>query len=363
MKKGEILLYKTIDGQNQIEVKLENETVWLTQRQMAELFQKDTDTIGLHIRNIYKDGELQENRTTEKNSVVQKEGNRNVTREVTLYNLDVIISVGYRVGSYRGTQFRIWATQTLKEYLVKGFVMDDERLAGTKQSYFDELQERVRAIRTSEKNFWEKIKFIFSTSIDYDSTAEIAQLFFKQVQNMFHFAIHGHTAPELIYERVDAHKKNMGLTSFKGMHITKADISVAKNYLTPGELKRLNLLADQYLAFAELQSEERRAMYMRDWIRKTQEFFVFNEKPILKNYGKVRRDVAEKIANEEYEKYDKIRKDFLSKVRKLEPHQDTTDTSLAEIKYTTKKEPLEKKTEFDAGIDAILSVPKPPKKK
>ncbi|MCX6249581.1 MAG: virulence RhuM family protein [Bacteroidetes bacterium] len=353
--KGEILLYKSQDDEIQIEVQLKDETVWLTQRQMAQLFQKDSDTIGVHIKNIYENGELQPLGTTEKNSVVQKEGKREVTRNVDFFNLDVIISVGFRVNSIRGIQFRIWAMQTIKEYLVKGFVLDDKALQGTKKKYFDELQERVRQIRISEKNFWEKVKDIFTTSIDYDPRAEVAILFYKQIQNMFHYAIHGHTAPELISERADASQANMGLTSFKGDHITRSDVFVAKNYLTQGELKRLNLLVDQYLSYAELQSVERKPMYMGDWINKTQQFFIFNEKPILQDYGHVSRATAELKANKEYEKYDKMRKEFYHTVRKLTPAQDVTDTEIREVKYM----PTEKKNlnSFDQQLKGMLNVP------
>ena len=256
--KGQILIYKTPTGATEIEVTLENETIWLTQKQMAVLFQKDSDTIGLHIKNVYQEAELQEYGTTEKYSVVQKEGSRNVKREVNFYNLDVIISVGYRVNSIQGTHFRIWATKQLKELMIKGFVIDDEKLKGTKSNYFDELYDRVRSIRVSERNFWQKIKDIFAFgSIDYESNSEIAQTFFATVQNMFHYAIHEHTAQELIKERADGQKENMGLKTWYGREITKQDTTIAKNYLTELELKRLNLLSDQFLSFAELQSLEK----------------------------------------------------------------------------------------------------------
>jgi hypothetical protein len=308
---NKIIIYTTTDGKVELDVKLENETLWLTQRQMADLFQKDKDTIGVHIKNIYEDGELDIKTTTDKYSVVQKEGNRNVSRVIDHYNLDVIISVGYRVNSHVGVQFRIWATNLLKEYSIKGFIMDDDRLKGTKTNYFDELSERVRAIRTSERNFWQKVTDIFATSIDYDVKAEISKIFFASVQNMFHYAIHGHTAAELIVERVDAHKINMGLGVWKGDKITKADVQVAKNYLTETELRRLNLLVEQYLSFAELQSIEQRPMYMRDWYEKLKGFFILNDKPILANAGKVKAEIGKKKAIDEYQKYEKERQEKL----------------------------------------------------
>lgn len=301
---SEILLYQTEDGLTKIEVALENETVWLTGRQMAELFQKDSDTIGLHIRNIYKESELTESTTTEKNSVVQQEGGRLVTREITFYNLDVIISVGYRVKSHRGTQFRIWATQRLKEFIIKGFVLDDERLkAGGKMNYFDELLERIRDIRSSEKIFYQKVKDIYTTSIDYDAKGEMTQEFFAKIQNQLHWAIHHHTAAELIKERADANNSNMGLTVWKGERIRKADVTIAKNYLSEDEIRLLNLLVEQYLAFAEAQAYAKRPMYMRDWINKLNDILVVNERDILRDAGSISKKLADEIAEKEYEKF------------------------------------------------------------
>lgn len=308
---NKIIIYKSTDGKVEIDVKLENETVWLTQRQMSDLFQKDKDTIGVHIKNIYEDGELNPKTTTEKYSVVQKEGNRSVNREIDHYSLDMIISVGYRVNSRVAVQFRIWATNTLKEYIVKGFVMDDEKLKGTKTNYFDELAERVRSIRTSEKNFWLKVTDVFATSIDYDPKSDISKFFFAHVQNMFHYAIHGHTAAELIWERVDAHKVNMGLATWQGNKITKEDVKTAKNYLTEIELKKLNLLVEQYLSFAELQTIEQRPMYMKDWFEKLKGFFILNDKPILLDFGKVKAEMSKKKAIDEYQKYEKERQEKL----------------------------------------------------
>lgn len=303
---NEVLIYKTLDGNNQVEVNVDvtADTVWLTQKQMSDLFQKDSDTIGLHIRNIYKDAELQEDRTTEKSSVVQKEGNRNIKREVNFYNLDVIISVGYRVNTKQGVHFRIWATQQLKELLVKGFVLNDDKLKGTKKDHFQELQERVRSIRTSERNFWDKIKEVFATtSDDYDKHSEIAQTFFATTQNMFHYAITHHTAAEIVSGRADANAPLMGMTTFKGKEITPEDTKIAKNYLTEFELKQLTLLADQFLSFAELQSLERRQMYMSTWVSKLIDFLKLNDKDILQDKGRVSAEVGKQIALKEYAKY------------------------------------------------------------
>jgi len=305
MTNSEILLYHAADGEPIIQVKLENETVWLNQAQMAELFNTSKQNISLHIKNIIAEGELDEKATVKEYLTVQKEGNRNVKRDVDFYNLDMIISVGYRINSARGTQFRIWATQRLKEYLVKGFTMNDERLSGGRTDYFDELVERVRAIRASEKNFYHKVKDIFSTSVDYDNDDETAKTVYATVQNKFHYAIHGHTAAELINDRVDANKPNMGLTNWTGKIVTRADAQIAKNYLGELELKRLELLVEQFLSFAELRSVERKVMYMRDWNKKLDEFLVLNEKEILKNSGKVSRKDMEYKVRDELKKYNR----------------------------------------------------------
>lgn len=259
---SEIVLYQTEDGQTKIEVHLQNETVWLTQAQLVELFQKAKSTISEHISNVFAEGELDENSVVRKFRTTAADGKN---YDTTLYNLDVIISVGYRVKSHRGTQFRIWATRRLREYIVKGFTMDDQRLkeSGYGNPYFEELLERIRDIRTSEKNFYYKVREIYSTSVDYDTKSELTQEFFATIQNKFHWAIHHHTAAELISERVDAKKANMGLTSFKGNKVQKTDIIVAKNYLSLDELKQLNLLVEQYLSFAESQALQRKVMYMK----------------------------------------------------------------------------------------------------
>lgn len=300
------LMYQTGDGKTRIDVRLEDETVWMTQKAMAKLYQKSVKTINEHIKNIYKENELDEKATIRKNQIVQKEGNRNVEREVLFYNLEMILAVGYRVRSHRGTQFRQWATERLKEYLIKGFTMDDKRLKEMRNlgdDYFDELLERIRDIRASEKRFYQKITDIYATAVDYEPNADITRRFFATVQNKLHFAIHGHTAPELIQKRADASKENMGLTSWKGDRIRKSDVMVAKNYLTEQELKELNRIVTMYLDYAEMQAERRQVMYMEDWVERLDAFLEFNEQEILENPGKVSREVAEKLAIEEYEKY------------------------------------------------------------
>jgi len=316
--KGEILLYQTEKGQTKIEVILDNETVWLNQYQLEELFQTDRTSILRHIKNIYKTGELIEEATCAKIAQVREEGNRNVRREILYYNLDVIISVGYRVNSHRGTQFRIWATQQLKEYLIKGFLLDDERLkSGNQMNYFDELLERIRDIRSSEKIFYQKVKDIYTTSIDYDSYADLSQEFYATIQNKLHWAVHQHTAAELIKKRVNAEKQNMGLTTWKGEKIRKADIKIAKNYLSEDELKQLNLLVEQYLAFAEAQAQAKKPMYMKDWIKKLNDILMINDRDILEHAGKVRKKIADEIACEEYDKYKEKRK-LAEKIQSLE---------------------------------------------
>lgn len=308
---NKVIIYKATDGKVELDVKLENETVWLTLNQISDLFQKSKSTISEHINNVFESGELAKNSTVRNFRTVQKEGNRLVERDLDHFNLDLIISVGYRVNSHIAVQFRIWATNTLKEFIVKGFVMDDEKLKGTKTNYFDELAERVRSIRTSEKNFWLKVTDVFATSIDYDPKSDISKFFFAHVQNMFHYAIHGHTAAELIWERVDAHKVNMGLATWQGDRITKEDVKTAKNYLTEIELKKLNLLVEQYLSFAELQTIEQRPMYMKDWFEKLKGFFILNDKPILIDFGKVKAEMSKKKAIDEYQKYEKERQEKL----------------------------------------------------
>jgi hypothetical protein len=306
---GEILLYQTEDGKTKIEVILENETMWLNQYQLADLFQTDRTSIVRHIRNIYSTNELSEEATCVKNTQVQNEGKRTVKREILYYNLDVIIAVGYRVNSHRGTQFRIWASQRLKEYLIKGFVLDDERLKSGKQmNYFDELLDRIRDIRSSERVFYQKVKDIYATSIDYDPNTKFTQDFFATVQNKLHWAIHQHTAAELIKSRANANKPNMGLTVWKGDKIRKSDITIAKNYLNEHELKELNLLVEQYLAFAEAQAFAKRPMYMSDWVKKLNDILVINDREVLNHTGRITKQLAEEIATKEYEKYNEQQK-------------------------------------------------------
>ena len=283
---GQLLLYQE-DGVPQVQVTLYDGSVWLTQAQMAELFQKSVPTINEHIKNIYEEGELELEATIRNSRIVRLEGNRSVEREIEHYNLDVIISVGYRVKSHVGTHFRIWATKRLNEFVTKGFVMDDARLSGNAGNYFDELVERVRKIRTSEKNFYTKVKDVFATSIDYDGNTTVAKEFFATVQNNFHYAIHGHTAAELIMERADPKQPYMGLTNWKGKNVTLQEATIAKNYLQEGEIKRLELLVEQFLAFAELRSVEKTPMYMSDWVKKLHAFFEFNDKAILEGSGKI----------------------------------------------------------------------------
>lgn len=303
--KGQFLVYEAEDGRIKIDVRLENETVWLTQRLMAELFQKDVRTINEHIRNVYDEGELAPEATIRKFRIVQPEGARQVEREVEFYNLDMIISVGYRVKSHIATRFRIWATQRLKEYIVKGFVLDDERLKNPQQpfDYFEELTRRIQDIRTSERRFYQKITDIYATSIDYDPTLEISLAFFKTVQNKMHWAITGQTAAEIIHGRADAEKPNMGLTSWRGAKPRKQDVAIAKNYLAENELRALNNLAEQYLIFAEGQAMRRIPMHMRDWIKKLDAFLNINDRDILTHAGTITHEMAQQRAENEYEQY------------------------------------------------------------
>ncbi len=298
-----IIIYNTADGHTKIDVRLENDTVWLSQKQMAQLFDKDMRTISEHIKNIFNDGELDKDSTIRNFRIVQTEGNRAIERNIEHCNLDVIISVGYRVSSLRGTQFRIWATQKLREYIIKGFTMDDERLSVGKvhKTYFDEFGDRIRHIRTSEANFYQKVRDVFATSADYNPRLESAKQFFATVQNKFHYAITGMTATEIVSKRISANKINMGLTTWKGEIVTRAQAEIAKNYLEELELKRLNLLVEQFLSFAELQSVERRVMYMDHWSKKLDEFLVLNDKEILGGSGNVSREVMEQKVRHELE--------------------------------------------------------------
>ena len=315
MDKGQFLLYQTPDGDSRIEVKLQNDTVWLSLDQMAELFQRNKSTISRHIKNVLEDGELQEEATIANFATVQNEGTRKVERVIAYYNLDMIISVGYRVHSYRGVQFRIWATKVLKEYIVKGFAMNDDLLkrAGG-GNYFDELLARIRDIRSSEKVFYRKVLEIYSLSIDYDPRVEMTQKFFKTVQNKMHYSVHGHTAAEIIYERADAEKDFMGLTTWSGAMPTKPEAEIAKNYLTHEEIKSLNRIVSLYLDFAEMQAEEHRPMYMKDWINILDDFLRISRKDILTHAGKISAKLAKEKADQEYDKFKERTKNNLSPV-------------------------------------------------
>lgn len=315
MDKGQFLLYQTPDGDSQIEVKLQNDTVWLSLDQMAELFQRNKSTISRHIKNVLEDGELQEEATIANFATVQNEGTRKVERVIAFYNLDMIISVGYRVHSYRGVQFRIWATKVLKEYIVKGFAMNDDLLkrAGG-GNYFDELLARIRDIRSSEKVFYRKVLEIYALSIDYDPRVEMTQKFFKTVQNKMHYSVHGHTAAEIIYERADAEKDFMGLTTWSGSMPTKPEAEIAKNYLTHEEIKSLNRIVSLYLDFAEMQAEEHRPMYMKDWINILDDFLRISRKDILTHAGKISAKLAKEKADQEYDKFKERTKNDLSPV-------------------------------------------------
>ena len=299
--RSEILIYQTDDGKTRIEVRLENETVWLNQAQLCELFDKNKRTISEHIQNIFKEGELQENSVVRNFRTTAADGK---TYTITYYNLDIIISVGYRVKSHRGTQFRIWATHRLREYIIKGFTLDDERLkqAGG-GNYFDELLARIRDIRSSEKLFWRKALDIYASSIDYDPNTDMSRQFFAVVQNKMHWAAHGHTAAEIIEGRADASKQNMGLTSWFGSRLSKSDIEIAKNYLNQEEIEVLNRIVTIYLDFAELQALDRKPMYMRDWIAKLDEFLKLSNRELLDHAGTVSHEQAIEKASTEYEKY------------------------------------------------------------
>ena len=310
MQESNIILYETEDGKINIDVILRDETIWLTQKSMAELFDCSKDNIGLHLKNIFLDKELDKNATTEIFSVVQKEGNRDVKRNVEFYNLDAIIAVGYRVNSKKATQFRIWATNVLKDYIIKGFKIDVERMKnGPKfgKDYYEELLETIKEIRLSERRLYQKITDLFeSTSIDYNKDSEEAYTFFKIVQNKLHYAISGHTAAELIYERVDANKKHMGLTNWKNSpngKIMKYDINIAKNYLNEQEIKKLESLTTLFLDYAEDMANEHNLMTMRKWIDATDDLLKFRKKKILSNSGNISHKQALDKANEEYEKF------------------------------------------------------------
>ena len=304
MDNGQIILFQTQGSETKIEVRLSNETVWLTADQMAELFQRNKSTISRHIKNIYESGELEQNRTVAFFATVQSEGVRKVERNIAFYNLDMIISVGYRVNSHRGVQFRQWATQVLKEYMIKGFALNDDLLKNAGQgNYFDELLARIRDIRSSEKVFYRKVLEIYALSIDYDPRTAITQQFFKTVQNKMHFAAHGHTAAEVIYDRANAEKDFMGLTTWHGAMPTKHEAKIAKNYLSEDEVDMLNRIVNLYLDFAELQAKSHVPLYMKDWIQKLDDFLTLSGKELLNHAGSVSAEVAKLKANQEYDKF------------------------------------------------------------
>ena len=304
MSASDLVLYRTEDGLDRIEVHLEDETVWLSQAAMADLFETTVPNINIHLKNIFEEGELHEEATFKDYLIVRQEGSREVQRTVKHYNLEAIIAVGYRVRSRRGTQFRRWATERLREYLVKGFAMDDERLkAGSNigSDYFDELLERIRDIRASEKRFYQKIRDIYALAVDYDSAAEETQKFFRVVQNKIHFAVSGKTAAELVAERADATKPNMGLTTWKGSKLRKRDVTIAKNYLSEDEMTILNRLVTMYLDFAEDQAQRRRQIFQREWRDKLDAFLRLTDRDVLQNAGRVKKELADKLAQEQYE--------------------------------------------------------------
>ena len=302
--KGQILLYQTPDGVTKIEVKLQDETVWLSLDQMAELFQRNKSTISRHIKNVFEEGELQPDSTVAFFATVQTEGKRKVERDIAYYNLDMIISVGSRVHSYRGVQFRQWATSVLKEYIKKGFVLNDELLKNAgRGNYFDELLARIRDIRSSEKIFYRKVLEIYALSIDYDPRVEITKQFFATVQNKMHFAAHGHTAAEIIYDRANAAKDFMGLTTWTGMMPKRTDAEFAKNYLNEEEIDTLNRIVNLYIDYAELRAKDHKPMYMRDWIQKLDDFLRLSDKEILTHAGSISAKLAKEKADAEYDKF------------------------------------------------------------
>jgi hypothetical protein len=334
---SEIIMYQTEDGLTKIETTFDGDTVWLSIDQMADLFQRDRSVIGKHIRNIFKEGELDKESVWAKFAYTASDGKE---YQVDHYNLDVIISVGYRVKSLRGTQFRIWANKILKEYLKKGFAMNDDLLKNAGGgNYFQELLERIRDIRSSEKVFYRQILDIYATSIDYDPRAPESIKFFKIVQNKMHFAAHGHTAAEIVYLRADADKDFMGMTSFDGKSLRKVDASIAKNYLNEDEIKILNRLVTAYLEFAELQAIRQRPMYMKDWIGKLDNFIRMSGSELLDNAGKISHEKAKIKAELEYERYKERSKDQLTKVER---------DFIKHIKNTQRK--LEKKKGKNGGI-------------
>ena len=316
--KGQILLYQTPDGESRIEVRLQDETVWLSLDQMAELFQRNKSTISRHIKNVFEEGELNKEVVVAKNATTTQHGaieGKTQTHEVDYYNLDMIISVGYRVHSYRGVQFRMWATGVLKEYIVKGFALNDELLKNAgRGNYFDELLARIRDIRSSEKIFYRKVLEIYALSIDYDPRVEMTKQFFATVQNKMHYAVHGHTAAEIIYNRANAAKDFMGLTTWTGMMPKRTDAEYAKNYLNKDEIDTLNRIVNLYIDYAELRAKDHKPMYMHDWIDKLDDFLRLSDKELLTHAGSISAKLAKEKADAEYDKFKERTKNELTPV-------------------------------------------------
>jgi len=302
-KENNIIIYQDEDGITKVTVRFVDEDIWLTQNQIAEIYKTTQENISMHIKNIYKDKELNNDSTNKKFLLVQNEGNRQVKRNIDHYNLDMIIALGYRVQSQVATRFRVWATQRLHEYIQKGFALDDERLKQGGNRYFRELLQRIRDIRSSERNFYQQVTDIYATSIDYNPRSDITKKFFATVQNKLHFAVHEHTAAELIYERVDNEKPYVGMTNFKGDYVTIDDVKIAKNYLSEIELQRLNLLVSQFLDYAELQALEQRIMKMADWVEELDNQILFNRRKLLEGNGKISHEESIEKAEKEFEIY------------------------------------------------------------
>lgn len=359
------LFYNDETGKISVQVIIGDETVWITQRGMGDIFDVESNTITYHIGEIYKSNELEQNSTARKIRVVQKEGNRDVNRNIDFYNLDMVIAVGYRVNSYKATKFRQWATKILKEYLIKGFVLDDERLKQGNnlfnKDYFKELLERFREIRASEKLFYEKVKEIYATSVDYDKSDPLTIKFFSTVQNKLEYAIVGMTSAEIIKKRANASLPYMNLKTWKNVKkdgdIQKIDVTVAKNYLNEDELRKLNTLVNMFLDYAELQAERNKLMKMNDWVEKLNQFLKFNEYPVLDNAGKISKDVADKFAHDEYQKYKVLQdkkgvKEFIKIVDEIK----TTGHLPKEVEI--KKD---ENSTFDTQLKGLLNVPPPNK--
>jgi hypothetical protein len=345
MNKGELILYSTEDGHIKIDVRLEDETVWLTQKLMAELFQTTPQNITIHLKNIFNEGELNESATCKDFLQVKVEGKRRIERKQRFYNLDVIISVGYRIKSQVATRFRIWATQRLKEYIVKGFVMDDERLknppvaGSTIPDYFDEMLERIRDIRASERRMYLRVKEIFAMAGDYDPSWEETTKFFSVIQNKLHFAATGMTAAELIKNRADHSRPNMGLTSWKAGEVRKTDVIIAKNYLKEEEIDTLNRIVVMWLDYAEDQAKRRKQVFMKDWKKKLDDFLAFNERKILPDSGKISKHEADDFAKDEYNRFAQRRREYKEAVGQEE--------SIKQLEETAKKLGRRQKTPED----------------